>query len=144
MKRFFLTILLLLTVFFTSCSKETDTNGDTPKDIPVRWANAMVQKDSATRYDLLIERTTALKPDKSAENDSVIKEYKLTEWKANNEKYFYEIVFVNPTEKKTYTEKMEIVKTDSGWKRKEFLNIRNFELIVENLKPSILREMHEE
>ena len=39
---------------------------------------------------------------------------------------------------------MEVVKTDSGWKRTKYGDLYNFDNLVEGLEPKVIRELHEE
>ena len=95
--------------------------------------------------DLLDEKTKALDPEQKAERKDTIKQYKLTEWKANGEHYFYEVEYLDPTDNdRLKTEKMEVIKTDSDWKRTKYGNLVNFDKLVEDLNPEVLREMHDE
>ncbi|MFP4854715.1 hypothetical protein, partial [Paraburkholderia sp. BR14264] len=84
-------------------------------------------------------------PEQKAERKETIKRYNLTEWKVNDERYFYEVEFQDPTENdRVRTEKMEIVKTDSGWKRTKYGNVHDFDKLVMGLEPEVLRELYDE
>lgn len=136
--------LLLLIATACGSKEEVNGNGEGPADIPIQWVNAMIQRDDATRVKLLLDSTKALDPEKGPENEMTVKDYQLTEWKASDEKYFYEIKFIDPVSEDGRTEQMEIVKTDSGWKRTKFLNLTNFDSIVQGLDPKVIKEIHEE
>ena len=141
---FMMSVSLLLLIAVACGSKEEVTgNGEGPADIPVQWANAEVQKDQATRAKLLAENDGIMSPDKGPENDKTIEQYKLTEWKASDNHYFYEITYQHPIQDKLKVERMEIIKTDSGWKRTEYGDIYNFEKLVEDLDPKVLRELYD-
>jgi hypothetical protein len=118
-------------------------DGKGPADIPVEWANAMIQKDQAKRLELLEDKTDALDPEVGPQNQEKLEQYRLTEWKANDEKYFYKIEFYDPVKDEMKTETMEIIKTDSGWKRTKFLNLNNFDSIVQDLESKVIKELHE-
>ncbi|UQD53146.1 hypothetical protein C0971_14790 [Bacillus methanolicus] len=132
-----------LAIFAAACGKNK-VDGKAPSDIPVEWATAMIQRDDASRVKLLQEKTKALDPKQGPQNNEKLRGYQLTEWKASNDKYYYEIKFIDPVSGDGRTERMEIVKTDSGWKRTDFSNLKNFETLVSGLEPKVLKEMHEE
>lgn len=113
-----MTISWLLIIAAACGNNEVDGKG--PADVPVKWANAEVQKDQATRAKLLAENDGIMSPDKGPENDKTIEKYKLTEWKVNDDDYFYEITYLHPIKNELKTERMEVIKTDSGWKRTEY------------------------
>ena len=54
------------------------------------------------------------------------------------------LIYHHPTENKLKTEQMEVVKTESGWKRTKYGDIYNFDNLVEDLEPKVIRELHEE
>lgn len=146
MRKFLLmmSVSLLLLIAVACGSKEEVTgNGEGPADIPVEWANAMIQKDQAKRLELLEDKTDALDSEVGPQNQEKLEQYRLTEWKANDEQYFYKIEFHDPVKDKMKTETMEIIKTDSGWKRTKFLNLNNFDSIVQDLESKVIRELHE-
>ncbi|MEC2054215.1 hypothetical protein I6J18_00295 (plasmid) [Peribacillus psychrosaccharolyticus] len=138
---FSISFLVLITA---ACGKnEVDESG--PADIPIKWVNAQIQNDQSKMVELLDKKTTALDQNQNAERKDTIKKYTLTEWKATNENYFYKIEFQDPTDKeKLRTDKMEVIKTESGWKRTKYGNIVDFDRLVEDLKPKVLRELHDE
>ena len=39
---------------------------------------------------------------------------------------------------------MEVVKTESGWKRTKYGDLNNFDSLVEDIEPKVIRELHEE
>ena len=59
-------------------------------------------------------------------------------------RYFYEINFTNILLKGMKTEIMEVIKTDSGWKRTKYGRSRNFDELIADLDPKVIRELHEE
>ncbi|MDT0163595.1 hypothetical protein [Bacillus sp. AG4(2022)] len=117
-------------------------NGQGPSDIPVEWVNAEVQKDQSKMLKLLNEKSKALDPEDKADNDLVIETYKLTEWKANDDRYFYEVIYEHPEKGRMVTERMEVINTDSGWKRTSYSDLRNFETLIGDLEPEVLKELH--
>ncbi|GIN41495.1 hypothetical protein [Heyndrickxia oleronia] len=133
-----------LLIIVAGCGSN-EVNGDGPADIPVEWVNAQIQNNQSKMLDLLDEKSEALDPEQKAERKETIKRYKLTEWKVNDERYFYEVEFQDPTENdRVRTEKMEIVKTDSGWKRTKYGNVHDFDKLVMGLEPEVLRELYDE
>lgn len=122
-----------------------EVNGKGPDDIPVDWVNAKIQNDQKMMLDLLDQKTEALDPEAEKYSDEKIKQYRLTEWKASNERYFYEIEYKNPTNnEKVETEKLEVIKSEEGWKRTKYSNLQNFDKLVQDIKPEVLRELHDE
>ena len=137
--------IIFLFVIVSACgNKEVDGDGKRPADIPVEWANAEVQKDQATRAKLLIENDGTMSLDKGPQNDNTIDDYKLTEWKIDKDRYYYEITYSHPTENKLKTEQMEVVRTESGWKRTKYGDLYNFDRLVEDLELEVIRELHKE
>lgn len=143
-------LLLMMSVSFllliaAACGSKEEVNGsgEGPADIPVQWANAEVQMDQAKRLELLEEKTKALDPKHGPENNKAIEQYKLTEWKVSDSNYFYEITYQHPIEDRLKTERMEVIKTDSGWKRTKYGEIYNFEKLVEDLELKVLKELHD-
>ena len=133
-----------LVIVAAACGNN-EASGKGPADIPVEWVNAEIQKNQSKMLDLLDKKSTALDPEDTADSEDTIKHYKLTEWKASDERYFYEVVYQDPTENESIsTEKMEVIKTGSGWKRTKYGNLVNFDTLVEDLKPEVLRELQNE
>ena len=61
--------MLFLLVIASACGNdEVDGDGKGPADIPVQWANAMIQRDEATRAKLLVENNGVMSLDKGPEN----------------------------------------------------------------------------
>lgn len=143
MKKSILIIALLLISIVTAACGNNEINGQGPADIPVEWVNAHIQKDQSKMLSLLDKKETALDSEDKADNKETIQNYKLTEWKASDDRYFYEIVYENPTKNnKLETEQMEVIKTESGWKRTEYGEVYNFDKHVTDLKPKVLKELH--
>jgi predicted small lipoprotein YifL len=144
MKKLFLIMSLALVLVVTGCGNN-EVNGKGPEDIPVEWVNAKIQNDQAKMLHLLDQKTEALDPKTKSNSKDEIKHFRLTEWKANDERYFYEIEYKNPTNnEKVETEKMEVIKTKNGWKRTKYSNLQSFDKLVQDLKPEVLRELHDE
>lgn len=133
-----------LLIVAAACGND-QVNGKGPADIPVEWANADTQRDQSKLLSLLDEKETALDAEDKADNNKTVKKYKLVEWKVDDEHYFYEITYENPIkENRLKTDKMEVIKTDNGWKRTEYGDIYDFDKKVEGLKSEVLRELHDE
>ncbi|HER2025532.1 hypothetical protein LCL90_22915 [Bacillus infantis] len=132
-------VLSVVVIVAAACSN----NGQGPSNIPVEWVNAEVQRDESKMLQLLDEKTIALEPEDKANNDLVIETYKLTEWKANDNRYFYEVTYEHPEEDRMVTERMEVINTDNGWKRTSYSDLRNFEVLTGDLEPEVLKELHE-
>ncbi|WP_374720621.1 hypothetical protein [Peribacillus tepidiphilus] len=132
-----------LLIVAAACGSD-EANGKGPAEVPVKWANAMIQRDEASRAKLLVKNDGIMSPDKGPQNKQKLGSYELTEWKANDDKYFYKIKFIDPEADEGRTETMEVIKTDSGWKRTQFDNLSNFETLIGSLDGKLLKEMHEE
>jgi hypothetical protein len=145
MKKLFLIMgLSILLVVGAGCGSK-EVNGESSEDVPVHWVNAKIQNDQAKMLHLLDQKTEALDPETKSNSEDEIKHFRLTEWKANDERYFYEIEYKNPTNNdKVETEKMEVIKTKDGWKRTKYSNLQRFDKLVQDLKPEVLRELHDE
>lgn len=141
---FVMSMVLFMGIVAACGNDAVDVDGKGPVDIPVEWANAEVQKDQATRAKLLVENDGTMSPDKGPQNENTIEEYKLTEWKVDNDRYYYEITYKHPVENSLKTEQMEIVRTDNGWKRTKYGDMYNFDKLVEDLEPKVIRELHDE
>ena len=100
-KILFIMSIMFLFVIVSACGNEkVDGDGKRPADIPVEWVNAEDSKKSiedARITWLKIESIMILKIGLIIKND--IKEYKLTEWKATDDSYFYEIIYQHPIRK---------------------------------------------
>ncbi|ALA55252.1 hypothetical protein CAY60_020805 [Shouchella clausii] len=140
--------LMIILLAAAGCGSEgsKEINGKKAEDIPVEWAIAMIQRDDAKRLDLLVQSTEALDPEKGPQNEEELDSYQLTEWKASEDKFFYEIKFVDPVAESTPSrqERMEVVSTEDGWKRTQFGNLKNFETLVEDIESRTIKELHEE
>ena len=54
-------------------------------------------------------------------------------------------LFINIlSENSVKTELMEVIKTDSGWKRTKYGDLSNFDNLIAGLEPKVIRELHEE
>lgn len=144
MKKFSLVMSFLFLLIIAAACGSNEINGKGPDDIPVEWAKAMIQRDEATRASLLLENDGIMSPDKGPQNKEKLGIYELTEWKANDDKYFYKIKFIDPVADEGRTETMEIIKTDSGWKRTQFDNLSDFDVLIGGLDGKVLKEMHNE
>lgn len=133
----------ILVLIAAACGKN-EVNGKGPSDVPIEWSKAMIQRDEATRAKLLLKNDGVMSQDKGPQNKQKLGNYELTEWKASDEKYFYKIKFIDPEVDEGRTETMEVIKTDSGWKRTQFDNLSNFKTLIGSLNAKVLKEMHEE
>ncbi|TDL76170.1 hypothetical protein [Peribacillus frigoritolerans] len=144
MKKLFLIMSLSVLMVVAAACGSNEVNGKGPEDIPLEWANADTQRDQSKLLSLLDKKETALDPEDKADNNKTVEKYKLIEWKGNNNNYFYEISYENPIKKDTLKiEQMEVIKTDDGWKRTAFGDLKDFDKLVEDLKPKVLREMND-
>ncbi|MFI9225267.1 hypothetical protein ACIGQ5_22515 [Peribacillus frigoritolerans] len=145
MKKMILVMSFSFLLIVAAACGSNEIDGKGPADIPVEWANADTQRDQAKLLSLLDEKETALDSDDKADNQNTVKNYKLVEWKVSDDNYLYEITYENPIKENTLkTEQMEVIKTDSGWKRTEYGDVKGFDQLVADLKPKVLREMHDE
>jgi len=144
-RKFFSIISVSFLLIIAAACGSNEVNGKGPADIAVEWVNAQIQGDEPKMLKLLDEKTKALDPEDKARNKETIKHYKLTEWKASDERYFYKIEYQDPTDNdRVKTEQMEVIKTDSGWKRTKYSDLYDFDKLVEDLKAKVLRELHDE
>ncbi|MGM9988169.1 MAG: hypothetical protein ACI35O_13205 [Bacillaceae bacterium] len=144
-KLVYLLIGICITILITGCGKNT-SGSDAPRDIPVKWATADIQNDYKASYDLL-DDNVAIKDfynDKSeVTKDKTLKEYKLTEWKAKEDKYYYVIMYRYSNEVGV-TERLEVSKVKGNWKiTNVFSSDTKFKLYVENLSPKVIKELYE-
>lgn len=94
--------------------------------------------------ELIDQSTNVLDPKEGAVNDLAIENYTLTEWKANDERYFYEIVYEHPDNQSIATEQMEVIKNDQGeWKRTKYSYLAGFESLTADLKSKVIKETNE-
>ena len=54
---------------------------------------------------------------------------------------FMKLIYRSHSENSVKTEIMEVVKTESGWKRTKYGNLNNFESLVAGLEPKVIREL---
>jgi len=142
-KNVFSPVVIVFSLCMLVACGSNKVDGKGPSEIPVEWVNAEVQRNGSKMLDLLDEKTNALDSDQKAESNTVIENYKLTEWKASEDRYFYEVIYENPQKSGATTEQMEVVKTDEGWKRTSYSDLRNFDTLTQDLEPNVLKEMHD-
>ena len=143
MRKTLMAVGLLAVIIVAVACGSNEISGKTSADIPVEWVNAHIQKDQGKMVELLEKKETALDPEDKPDNDLIVENYKLTEWKANDNRYFYEVEYEHPNDKGIKIERMEVIKTDNGWKRTEYGSVYNFDELVKNLEPKVLKELHE-
>lgn len=132
-------IALIMLALITACGdKEASDKG--PSHIPVKWANAVIQKDQSTMSDLLLKKSDSLNSDQKPKNDKTIKEYTLTEFKKDEKSYYYSLEYQDPESNQFKMENMEIVKTGKGWKKTQYLSLANFNKLVQDIKPKKIKE----
>lgn len=123
-----------------ACSVDHGAHDNEPSDIPVAWVNAEIQKAESTLLELLDEEPEALDPKDGADNHLVIENYRLIEWKASEDRYFYEVYYEHPEKGGKETEKMEVIQTEDGWKRASYSEPANFNAVVGELNnPEVLK-----
>lgn len=142
MKKVLLSAGLAAVLIVATACGNNEAKGNGPSDIPVEWVNAEIQKNQSKMLELLEEKSQALDPKDKADNNLVIKNYKLTEWKATDNRYFYEVVYEHPEKGGMVTERMEVIKTDDGWKRTSYSDLANFESFISDLEPKVLKELY--
>lgn len=142
MKKWIVAAGLTTTIFVTAACGSEKVNGQGPSNIPVEWVNAHIQKDQGKMAELLEKEQSLIDPEDKADNDSQVENYKLTEWKVDDDRYFYEIVYEHPEEGRLKTDKMEVIQTDDGWKRSKYGEINDFDQLVANIEPKVLKELH--
>lgn len=142
MKKWIVAAGLTTTIFVTAACGSEKVNGQGPSNIPVEWVNAHIQKDQGKMAELLEKEQSLIDPEDKADNDSQVENYKLTEWKVDDDRYFYEIVYEHPEEGRLKTVKMEVIQTYDGWKRSKYGEINDFDQLVANIEPKVLKELH--
>lgn len=142
MKKVIFAAGLTAVLLITSACGDKAANGNGPETVPVEWVNAHIQKDQGTMVELLDKEQSALDPEDEADNDLKVENYQLTEWKADNDRYFYEIKYEHPEENRMKTDRMEVVQTNDGWKRAKYGDISDFDELVSSLEPKVLEELH--
>lgn len=142
MKNVFSPVVIVFCLLTLVACGSNKVEGKGPEDIPVEWVNAHVQKDQEKMTALLDKEQSLLDSKKSSENDLEIKDYKLTEWKVNDDNYFYEIVYTDPESEEVKTDRMKIIKTEDGWKRAKYGQVKDFEKLTADLKVKTVKEMH--
>ncbi|MEK4925012.1 hypothetical protein MKX78_24295 [Cytobacillus sp. FSL R5-0569] len=142
MKKWLVAAGLTTTIFVTAACGNEEVNGQGPSDVAIQWVNAEIQNNQHKMLELLDEKSIALDKEIKGDNESEAENYKLTEWKASDNRYFYEMIYENPEDKKMVTERMEIIKTDDGWKRTSYSDLRNFDTHIADIEPKILKELH--
>ncbi|SDJ25698.1 hypothetical protein [Alteribacillus bidgolensis] len=95
--RFQLLILGIVIVLLSACG---DSEAEDRREVPVQWATSYVQQDQAVRRELQVDPPDSLDADQGPQNNYEVTDYKLTEWKYDDETYFYEIVYYNERNKK--------------------------------------------
>lgn len=142
MKKVIFAAGLTAVLLITSACGDKAASDDGPETVPVEWVNAHIQKDQGTMVELLDKEQSALDPEDEADNDLKVENYQLTEWKADNDRYFYEIKYEHPEENRMKTDRMEVVQTNDGWKRAKYGDISDFDELVSSLEPKVLEELH--
>lgn len=153
MKRFIvLLILAVLTLVVSACGGEKQPekiNGLGPADIPLKYVNARVQGDDKTLGELIASDTSHLnlKPENPPRHpDFQVTTYGLTQWKFDDDTYYYLLEFMNPARDNILDrEDFKIIKTQEGWKKDSYGDTKDFDAIVGKLDKSkkVLKELNE-
>jgi hypothetical protein len=131
---FVVTMLLLV-----ACG---DSEAAERREVPVQWATAIVQQDQSAMDSLLQEAFDSHDPTQGPQNDFQIDNYKLIEWKYDDETYFYEISYYNVRREVSTTHQMEVVRTSEGWKKTRYGDSKRFKELEDQLgEGEMLREM---
>ncbi|WP_221568646.1 hypothetical protein [Alkalihalobacillus sp. TS-13] len=133
--RYFYLLSMVLGIVTVACvPQEPDKD---PAQVPVAWINAEVQNDEGTMYALLAKKSIALDPKDDADFEWSVETYHLTEWKVNEGRFFYEIIYIDPNNE-FIVEQMEVIQTKKGWKRTKYTDLNNFEFYIAHLEPVVL------
>lgn len=136
------TLVFIVTMFFLAACG--DQEAEERRVVPIQFAEAKVQRDHSTLLNLIIEPNELLQGDQEAENDYTINNYELIEWKYEDDIYFYEMTYYDERRQQSTSEKMEIQRTDEGWKKTIYGDSRKFDEVVPTLgEGEVLREMSE-
>ncbi|MEC0259329.1 hypothetical protein [Paenibacillus lautus] len=153
MKRW-ITLLMagVLTLVVSACGggdSPEKINGMGPADIPLKYVNARVQGDDKTLGDLIASDTShlGLKPKNPPQHPEYeVKTYELTQWKFDDNTYYYLMEFMNPARDNILDRQdFKIIKTKEGWKKEQYGETTDFDAIVSKLTESkkVLRELNE-
>lgn len=150
MKRlvFLLGITLIL---LTGCGPEV-INGLSPRDIPVKsleyrksgngeeYCKFVVPEDME-RADRLFDCSS-----KSKERWEIDPGYRLTEFKANEDTYYYLLEYRDESRivgLKDQREFYKIIRTEDGWKKHVLFSKERFDYETQGLEPKVVKEVHD-
>ncbi|MEK5645947.1 hypothetical protein BK138_34480 [Paenibacillus rhizosphaerae] len=153
MKRFVTLLMVAVLVLVASaCGGGGDQpekiNGMGPADIPLKYVNALIQRDDKTLTDLIAADTSyLLKPENPPQHPNYkVTTYDLIQWKFDDETYYYLMEYMNPARNNILDrEDFKIIKTKEGWKKDDFGDTPDFDAIVSKLNKSkkVLKELNE-
>lgn len=154
MKRFVTLLMVAVLVLVASaCGGGGDQpqkiNGIGPADIPLKYVNALVQRDVKTMSELIASDTSHMGWDLNQppeHPDNKVANYELTQWKFDDSTYYYLMEFNNPLKENVLDrEDFKIIKTEEGWKKDSYGDTPDFDVIVSKLNKSkkVLKELNE-
>ncbi|MBM7554570.1 hypothetical protein [Thalassobacillus pellis] len=133
---------VIVTVFLVLVGCQDNGNKDAPTKVAIAWVHAEVQQDEAKMWELLAEKSKVLDREDEADHTFSIDHMGITAWQAGAERYFYEVSYEHPETNEVIIEQMEIIRTQEGWKRTEYADVKDFESRVKDLQPEVLKEMY--
>lgn len=151
MKRLVFLLGITLILLLTGCSPEV-INGLSPRDIPVKSLEYKMSGNGEEYCKLIIPEHLESADDlydcssKPTGNWKLGSEYRLTEFKANEDTYYYLLEYqgesnvVGPRDRKEY---YKIVRTEDGWKHYLFFGYSDFEYETQGLEPKVVKEVHD-
>lgn len=143
-------VLLLFSLITTACGSGSVSVGETanglkPSDIPVKYIQTDIQNDGDGMNELLAKKTKFYPNAMPPKNNLQLQNYQLTEWKFDDDTYYYLIEYIDPQDNLLHKEDFRVIKTKDGWKKDSYGDTPNFEEIVSKLEKNkkVLRELNE-
>ncbi|WP_134704942.1 hypothetical protein [Ammoniphilus sp. YIM 78166] len=150
MKRIGLLIMLFIMSLVTvACGGDNVSEGETvnglkPSDIPVKYTQDVIQNDGDGMNNLLAKKTKFYPNAMPPKNNIELQNYQLTEWKFDDDTYYYLIEYIDPRDNLVHKEDFRVIRTQDGWKKDSYGDTPSFEEIVSKLEKNkkVLRELN--
>lgn len=152
--------MILIASLVASCmvggDKPDKINGITARDVPILAVEAKARKDGKTIDKIFLDQNKQVLKDfydltrgPHGENKDwkMPPNYRLVEYKANEDIYYYLIQY--PDTRKiegrgeVITEHFKVIRTPEGWKAEE-PSTRRWEYETQGLSPRVVKEVHDE
>lgn len=153
-------LLILISSIVASCmvggDEPDEINGITARDVPILVEEAKARNDGKTLDKLILdEDKEVLKdfydlskgPHGQNKDWEMPKEYRLVEYEANEETYYYLLEYPDTREgsngdiEKRF---FKVVRTSEGWKTFNHYDNRNWRYETQGLTPRVVKEVHDE